>query len=57
MTLRDVQDGLKKKGHPWTLAKCFDTSAVISDFFLKKDYQLKPDEKLELKVNGVVKAK
>lgn len=55
MTLRDVQDGLKKKGHPWTLAKCFDTSAVISDFVLKKDYQLKPDEKLELKVNGVVK--
>jgi len=55
MTLRDVQDGLKKKGHPWTLAKCFDTSAVISDFVLKKDYQLKLDEKLELKVNGVIK--
>lgn len=55
MTLRDVQTELKKKGHPWTLAKCFDTSAVISDFILKKDYQLKPDEKLELKVNGVVK--
>jgi len=55
MTLRDVQDGLKKKGHPWTLAKCFDTSAVISDFVLKKDYQLKLDEKLELKANDVVK--
>lgn len=55
MTLRDVQDGLKKKGHPWTLAKCFDTSAAISDFILKKDYQLKPDEKLELKVNGMIK--
>jgi 5-carboxymethyl-2-hydroxymuconate isomerase len=55
MTLRDVQDELKKKGHPWTLAKCFDTSAVISDLVLKKDYQLKLDEKLELKVNGVAK--
>lgn len=55
MTLRDVQNELKKKGNPWTLAKCFDTSAVISDFILKKDYQLKPDEKLELKVNGVIK--
>jgi 5-carboxymethyl-2-hydroxymuconate isomerase len=55
MTLRDVQNELKKKGHPWTLAKCFDTSAVVSDFVLKKDYQLKLDEKLELKVNGVVK--
>lgn len=55
MTLRDVQNELKKKGNPWTLAKCFDTSAVISDFVLKKDYRLKTDEKLELKVNGVVK--
>jgi 5-carboxymethyl-2-hydroxymuconate isomerase len=55
ITLRDVQNELKKKGNPWTLAKCFDTSAVISDFVLKKDYQLKLDEKLELKVNGVIK--
>ncbi len=55
MTLRDVQNELKKKGNPWTLAKCFNTSAVISDFVFKKDYQLKPDETLELKVNGVVK--
>ena len=55
MTLRDVQNELKKKGNPWTLAKCFDTSAVVSDFVLKRDYQLKSGEKLELKVNGVVK--
>lgn len=55
MTLRDVQNVLRKKGDPWTIAKCFDTSAVISDFVLKKDYQLKLDEKLELKVNGVIK--
>jgi 5-carboxymethyl-2-hydroxymuconate isomerase len=55
MTLRDIQNELKKKGSPWTLAKCFDTSAAISDFVLKKDYQLKSDEKLELKVNGMIK--
>lgn len=55
MTLRDVQNELKKKGNPWTLAKCFDTSAAISDFVLKIDYQLKSDEKIELKINGVVK--
>lgn len=55
MTLRDVQDGLKKRGHPWTIAKCFDTSAVISDFVLKKDHQLIFEEKLELKVNGEVR--
>lgn len=55
MTLRDIQNELKKKGHPWTLAKCFDTSAVISDFVLKQNYKLKLDEKIELKVNGKIK--
>ena len=55
MTLRDVQDILKKKGHPWTIAKCFDTSVVISHIVLKKDYNLNFDELLELEVNGVVK--
>ena len=55
MTLRDVQNELKKKGHPWTLAKCFNTSAVISDFVLKQSHKLKLDEKIELKVNGKIK--
>ncbi len=55
MTLRDVQSKLKSKGHPWTLAKCFDTSVVISDFILKDDYKLSLNEKITLSVNGVVK--
>jgi 5-carboxymethyl-2-hydroxymuconate isomerase len=55
MTLRDIQNELKKKGHPWTIAKCFDTSAVISDFVLKKDYQLTLKEKISLEVNGQIK--
>jgi len=32
MTLRDVQDHLKKKGLPWDIAKGFDTSCPLSDF-------------------------
>jgi 5-carboxymethyl-2-hydroxymuconate isomerase len=52
MTLRDIQEELRKNGDPWTAAKCFDTSAVISDFTLKRDYQLKLDEKIELNING-----
>ncbi|HSP88438.1 MAG TPA: fumarylacetoacetate hydrolase family protein, partial [Ignavibacteriaceae bacterium] len=40
MTLRDIQNELKKKSHPWTIAKCFDTSAVVSDFILKEKYNL-----------------
>lgn len=31
-TLRDVQSDLKKKGHPWLLAKGFRNSAVLSEF-------------------------
>lgn len=51
MTLRDIQDELKKKGHPWTIAKCFDTSAVLSDFILKNDYELTLNEEISLTVN------
>ncbi|MBM7551889.1 fumarylacetoacetate hydrolase family protein [Thalassobacillus pellis] len=32
LTLRDVQNSLKEKGHPWLLAKGFPNAAVISDF-------------------------
>jgi fumarylpyruvate hydrolase len=31
-TLRDVQSELKKKGHPWLLAKGFPNSALLSQF-------------------------
>ncbi|MBS3945310.1 MAG: fumarylacetoacetate hydrolase family protein [Melioribacter sp.] len=52
MTLRDLQFELKKKGEPWTLAKCFDTAAVLSEVVLKSDYILKGDENISLTVNG-----
>ncbi len=32
MTARDLQSELKKKGHPWEIAKGFDNSAIISEF-------------------------
>lgn len=32
MTLRDIQDSLKKKRLPWDIAKGFDTSCPLSDF-------------------------
>ncbi|MEE9430169.1 MAG: fumarylacetoacetate hydrolase family protein [Melioribacteraceae bacterium] len=51
MTLRDIQLELRAKGQPWTLAKCFDTSAVVSDFILTSDYKFKGNEKIELYVN------
>ena len=57
MTLRDIQNELKKKGHPWTIAKCFDTSAVLSDFVSSKDYKLTLDEEISLSVNGEIRQK
>ncbi|MBD3408590.1 MAG: FAA hydrolase family protein, partial [Ignavibacteriales bacterium] len=55
MTLRDVQKEAKEKGHPWTTAKCFDTSAVVSEFVGKSDYPLDYEHWIELSVNGEVR--
>jgi 5-carboxymethyl-2-hydroxymuconate isomerase len=52
MTLRDLQNEFRKKGDPWTLAKCFDTAAVLTDVVLKTDYKLRGDENITLSVNG-----
>lgn len=52
MTARDVQAVLKKEGKPWTLAKCFDTSAVVSDFISKDNYAPDLGEVISLNVNG-----
>ena len=57
MTLRDLQKKFKDKSLPWTLAKSFDDSAVLSDVVLKKDYHLREDEDLTLYVNGEIKQK
>ena len=55
MTLRTLQNELRKNGDPWTLAKVFDTSAVVSDIILKKDYMLKGNEEIKLTINGEVR--
>jgi 5-carboxymethyl-2-hydroxymuconate isomerase len=55
MTLRDVQSKLKSKGHPWTIAKCFDTSAVLSTLVLKDDHNLTLDEEIFLTINDEVR--
>lgn len=40
-TARDLQSQLKAKGLPWELAKGFDGSAVLSDFYKKADFDMK----------------
>ncbi len=55
MTLRDWQSDAKKKGHPWTISKCFDTSTVLDDFIEKE--KVSNPNKLDIKlwVNGELK--
>jgi len=39
-TARDVQQELKDKRFPWEIAKAFDGSAFVSDFFPKEKFDL-----------------
>lgn len=39
-TARDLQNDLKSKGLPWELAKAFDNSAVIGEFFPLSDMDI-----------------
>ena len=40
-TARDLQSKLKAKGLPWELAKGFDGSAVVSEFYKKSDFDMR----------------
>jgi 2-keto-4-pentenoate hydratase/2-oxohepta-3-ene-1,7-dioic acid hydratase in catechol pathway len=52
-TARDVQDELKKKGHPWEKAKGFDGSAVIcNDFIAVNEFDSLENISFSLKKNG-----
>lgn len=37
LTLRDVQDDLKKKGQPWERSKAYDGSCILSDWIALDD--------------------
>jgi len=50
-TARDIQDECKSKGLPWEIAKSFDHSAAISDFFPLSDFDTTVI-KFQLKKNG-----
>ena len=52
MTLRDLQRKFKQNGEPWTLAKNFDTCAVVSEFVSSSEINLTGTEKIELYKNG-----
>ena len=55
MTLRDVQNELKKKGLPWEIAKGFDTSCPLSEFVAAEKVGDPQMLRLRLEVNEEVR--
>lgn len=55
MTARDFQEEAKKKGHPWILAKGFDTFCPISEFIPKEKLPRPDNIRLWLQTDGVTK--
>lgn len=57
LTARDLQDQLKKKGHPWEKAKAFDGSCPLSRFEPIDRFGSLDDIKIELAVSGEIRQK
>ncbi|MEL6141676.1 MAG: fumarylacetoacetate hydrolase family protein, partial [Bacteroidota bacterium] len=51
-TARDLQARCKEKGHPWEIAKGFDSSAPISDFISFDELPDRDDIEFGLRKNG-----
>jgi acylpyruvate hydrolase len=56
-TARDLQNQLKDKGLPWTLAKGFDGSAPLSEFIPLDEFQDLNNINFSLTVNGGLRQK
>lgn len=55
LTLRELQDQLKAKAHPWERAKAFDGACPLSAFIRPEQAPALTALPLELKINGVVR--
>ncbi len=53
MTARDLQDAAKRKGHPWSVSKGFDTFAPLGTVVSARDVPDPQDLELALTVNGI----
>ncbi|CAB1060412.1 Fumarylacetoacetate hydrolase family protein [Olavius sp. associated proteobacterium Delta 1] len=57
LTLRNLQNKLKQKGHPWEKAKAFDGSCPLSAFEPIESFDALDKIELQLTVNGAVRQK
>lgn len=57
LTMRDVQDELKKKGHPWERAKAYDGSCVLADWVDVTEIQNWRDVHYSFHVNNELRQK
>lgn len=56
LTARDIQNQIKAEGKPWTRAKCFRQSAVVSEWVAFEANRMKLDAlELRLDINGECK--
>ena len=55
LTLRELQDQLKAKGHPWERAKAFDGACPLSLFVPVADVPGLSELSLELQINGTLR--
>jgi len=55
MTLRDEQGALKKKGHPWTIAKVFRGAAVVGPWHSTKEFVTWKAEPFRFELDGKVR--
>lgn len=55
LTLRDLQNRLKEKSHPWEMAKAFDGANPLSGFVAADKIPRSDNIDIALRVNGVVR--
>ena len=55
LTARDIQSRAKKNGHPWSVAKGFDTFAPLSSFVPGSRIEDPQNLELSLLVNGTIR--
>lgn len=55
LTLRDVQNVLKKNGHPWEVAKAFDGAAPLAPFMAPEPFGDLASVRFSLQVNDAVR--